>query len=121
MKWKYKPRKFNIPANICRDKGKASGDYYIDCALTGWRILASEAVKAPKYSGIDGLLVHRSYVYPPTQFYKPWPVLPTEQPVPDARKDTEPFNTNSLNTDLSIPDYGNNYNFREVNDPQDEL
>ena|SRR3990167_7455065 len=110
-----KPSIRRVPTNICRPKGKKSGDYYIYDALTGWRILASETVVAPQYSGIDGLLVHKSYCYGPTQFYKPWPELAVEQPIPRSRVDHE--NTDDWGT---LPTYAN-YNFRSVITPRDEL
>lgn len=90
MKIRIKPAgKRHIPKNICRDYNGGK-DYYVYCDLTGWRIFASEAVTMPKYSGVAGLIAHKSYAYGNAAGYTPF-VPPSEKGIPWTR-------TNHTNT-----------------------
>ena len=84
MRIKIRPaKKKHIPKNICRDFN-GPGDYYVYDDLTGWRIFASEAVKMPKYSGVDGMRAHYSYALKAAAGYTPF-VPPVEKPIPWTR------------------------------------
>lgn len=82
MRFRTKGRR-HIPGNICRNYN-GPGDHYIYCDLTGWRIFKSESVVMPKYSGVAGLIAHKSYAYGNAAGYTPF-IPPIEQPIKTTR------------------------------------
>lgn len=73
----------HAPKNICRDYN-GPGDHYVYCDITGWRLFKSEVVHMPMYSGLGGMVAHKSYALPNAEGYMPF-VPPIEEPIKETR------------------------------------
>lgn len=93
----------SIPKNISRNHNREinDGDYYIYDAILGCRIMCSDSVEMPRYSGLAGLRAHYSVAMGDCTAYMPF----TPPTIDDSVTYTSPEPLNSTFTESEYDPY----------------